>query len=79
LSWGRKDRGNLERTANSKFDAGDEDSNCADSQNEVESSGEEECIAENVEIMLSSNGIMWKVEKKRAILEKTDEASYFEK
>ena len=58
VRWGRKESGNLERTANSKFDAGDDDSNWADSQNEVESSGDDECIAEKVDIMLSSKGIM---------------------
>jgi len=69
FKWGRKDRGKRERTAKRRSDAGEEPSDRAAVQKILDNSGEDEWIAANVEMIVSSKGIIWNVEKKRSRLE----------
>lgn len=65
---GRKESGKRERTAKRRSDAGEEGSCCIVVQNVLERPGDEVWIAENVDMIVSSKGIMWKAEKKRAVM-----------
>jgi len=55
---GRKESGKRERTAKRRSDAGDEGSCCIDVQNNLERSEEEVWIAEKVDMIVSSKGII---------------------
>ena len=65
---GRKESGKRERTAKRRSDAGEEGSCCIVVQNVLERSGDDVWIAEKVDMIVSSKGIMWKAEKKRAVM-----------
>jgi hypothetical protein len=66
FKWGRKESGKRERTAKRRSAGGEEVSPCDNVQKEAERTDEDECIAANVDMIASSKGIMWNVEKKRA-------------